>query len=79
MEANQHKDRRVRLQEWFKNNNDVWQDIEAEYQYSLNDGLAEAVGKVCENRDYMSGYCGGLQQAIDLKRRALLWDLPRSI
>lgn len=80
METNQqHQERRRRLQEWFKISNDVWSDIEAEHQYSLNDGLAEAIGKTCENRDYMSGYCGGLQQAIDLKQRAMLWDLPKPI
>lgn len=71
-------DRRQRLSEWLKSNPQEWLDIEEEIKYSLNDGMAEAIGKRCDNRDYMSGYCGGLQQALSLKQRALLWELPKS-
>lgn len=71
------QERRARLAEWFQGNNQAWIDIEAELNYSLNDGKAEAIGKTCDKRDYMSGYCGGLQQAINLKQRALVWMLPK--
>jgi hypothetical protein len=67
----------VRLTEWFKNSPLEWSDIVAELQYSLNDGMTETINKNCEKRDYMSGYCGGLQQAIDLKKRSQVWDVPK--
>lgn len=70
-------ERRARLSEWFKSNPQEWFDIIAEFQYSLSDGMAEAVNKNCEKRDYMSGYCGGLQQAIDLRNRSQVWDISK--
>lgn len=66
--------RRQRLVEWFKGNPQAWYDIAAELQRVLDDGMIEATGKNCDKRDYMSGYCGGLQQALELRRRASLWE-----
>ncbi len=66
----------MRLAKSLEDSRELWFDIEAELQYSLNDGIAEAIGKRCDDRGYMSGYCGGLQQALDLRKRINLWTPP---
>ena len=56
---NKEIERRLRLQEWFKSDPEIWQDILDEGKQALHNEYQQLESRVCSNREWSSGYVAG--------------------
>lgn len=73
-------ERRLRIQEWFKSDPEIWLDIADEIKISYNNELNQIKSRTCTNREWSAGYVYGYGELLDLERYfKKVWNPPTTI
>lgn len=67
------------MAEAFQTNPQLWQDIKADLEWSINFTMDDLKGKNCANREWLAGYASGLEHAANLRRRMEIWKTENKI
>ena len=65
----QWDERQKRLREWFKSKPQVWADLKAEIEQSINNTTVKLKSPSSGGREYYSGKWSGLEEVLDLERK----------
>ena len=71
-------ERRLRLQEWFRSDPEIWKDILDEGKQALNNEYSRLEARECTNREWSSGYVAGQKFLMSMEnylRR--VWTAPK--
>lgn len=77
-ETKQDIERRQRLQEWFRSDPDIWEDLLEEGKISLNNELIQMKSRTCTSREWSAGYVSGQEFLLNVGnyfRR--VWTAPQ--
>lgn len=67
-ETKQDIERKLRLQEWFKSDPEIWKDIVEEGIISIHNENTQLKARTCTNREWSSGYVSGQEFFLDMSR-----------
>lgn len=65
-ESKQDIERRQRLQEWFKSDPEIWQDILEEGRQAHHNEMVQVKARECTNREWSSGYVSGQEFLLSM-------------
>ena len=71
-------ERRLRLQEWFRSDPEIWKDIVDEGNTALHNEYVRLEARECTNREWSSGYVAGQKFLMNMEnylRR--IWTAPK--
>lgn len=80
IEATSSKDieRRKRLQEWFKSDPDIWQDLIEEGRIAHHNEMTQLKARTCTNREWSSGYIAGQEFLLGMEKYLVKEWIPLS-
>lgn len=76
--SKQETERRLRLQEWFRSDPEIWKDIVDEGNQALHNEYVRLEARECTNREWSSGYVAGQKFLMNMEnylRR--IWTAPK--
>ena len=65
----ENQERHERLIEFFKGNQDIWNDIKEEIDVCIKNAQVQIKLKDCQSREYWAGYWEGLEVSKNLDRK----------
>jgi hypothetical protein len=76
--SNKEIERRLRLQEWFKSDPEIWQDILDEGQQALHNEYQKLEARECTNREWSSGFVAGQKFLMSMEEYLRKkWTVPK--
>ena len=76
--SQQDIDRRIRLQEWFKSDPDIWADFTEEFKSYHHNEMIQLKSRTCLNREWSSGFASAIEEVLsmgDYLRKS--WTAPK--
>jgi len=74
----QEIERRLRLQEWFKSDPEIWKDILDEGRQALHNEYVKLESRECTNREWSSGYVSGQKFLMTMEEYLRkVWIAPK--
>ena len=71
-------ERRLRLQEWFKSDPEIWKDILDEGRQALHNEYGQLEARECTNREWSSGYVAGQKFLMSMQDYLVKkWTAPK--
>ena len=71
-------ERRARLQQWIKDNPDVWADLAEEFKSCHHNEMVQLKSRTCSNKEWSSGYVNAMEFVLDFERWIKkVWTEPK--
>ena len=64
--SQQDIDRRIRLQEWFKEDHSIWDDFIEEFKSYYHNEMVQLKSRTCSNREWSSGYTNAIEEVLNM-------------